>query len=174
MGVAISTVSRWADETPPDPFGRRPPKSWRPAWFGYPSPLPAYDRICERALGVPYLERLSADRPMGEVLGRLRESGLSIFVVVPDRAQVLELCRQIDIPDSSRLRWMETTWPSQWGQLDKLSRSVAGVGWPEFVLSYEPAGRPVELQIPGLRTLLAPLLHGLHVRPERVPTEDEG
>ncbi len=158
MEVGTGTVSRWASEGPNDPFlGRRSPKSWRSIWAGYPSPLPAYDRVFEKMRGRPFLDLLLESRPAEVVLAELREEGLSLLSA-GNEEQVREACRRLQIPASSVRRWLVTTWPSKWAALDRLAREVCGKGWPEFVLSYEPDRVPIPLPPPALAELTRPLL----------------
>lgn len=160
MGVGAGTVSRWVSEVSTDSKSYRTYRSHRSIWAGYPSPLPAYDRVYEKLVGKTYLDFLFGRSSVPDVLSELRSGGLSLLQAGTEE-EVLTACRSMQIPASSRRRWICTDWPSQWTALDRLSTEVCGRGWPEFVLSYEPERARVELPAPALAALSEPLLRSL-------------
>lgn len=163
MEVGTGTVSRWMAEVSTDGKSYRTYRSHRSVWAGYPSPLPAYDRVYERLVGKTYLDFLFRRSSVEEALSGLRSGGLSLLQAGTEE-EVLAACRSMQIPSSSRRRWLCTDWPTQWTALDRLSTEVCGKGWPEFVLSYEPGRAKVELPAPALAALSEPLLRSLSRR----------
>lgn len=157
MRVGTGTVSRWASEAERDLSDRQIVRTWRSMWAGYPSPLPAYDRVYEKLRGRSFLETCFSRRDSSEVLAELREEGLSLLGAGSEE-EICAACKHLQIPSSSRRRWMKTSWPSQWGALDLLSLETCGVGWPELVLVYEPTRAPLQLPGPGLSALLRPII----------------
>lgn len=167
MGVGIATVTRWLDDKPSDlPVGRRArARSWKSSWFGYPSPLPAFDRVCERLYGKDFFlvskEKLSTDEA---VFGAWRTEGLDLSLFLEEETFLRE-ARHFQIPPSSLERlWGKQDWPSQWSALDALSKHVVEQGWPEFVIGYQVDRCREKLIIPGLRCLTSPLLRKVNKR----------
>lgn len=157
--TSLATVSRWVHTSPESPFGRRAARSWRPTWFGYPSPLPAFDRICERVVGLDYFGALGkAGEGLESFLARLRVDGLSLGRVGLDEASIVTAAKTIHVPKTTIARLKTTLpWPSQWTALDRLSLSIVEMGWPEFVVGFHAEKVSEKLPPAALRELAMPL-----------------
>lgn len=161
MEVGIATITRWLEDKPSNlPLGRRAKaRSWKSSWFGYPSPLPALDRISERLHGKDFFllsqQRLSTS---DAVFSFWRREGIDPSLFLEEEGFLRE-AKRFQIPSSSLERlWSKQEWPSQWRALDALSIHVVERGWPEFVIGYQADHCREKLTAPGLHCLASPLL----------------
>lgn len=159
--VSGFTICRWMERFPsPPPLGLRVAhRSWRASWFGYPAPLPALDRICEHLSGKDLFHLTMEKEQVGptELWSQWRAHGMNASQFFSP-GEFLSASRQVKIPPTSFRRVCgQIDWPENWSRLDRLSRKVVGLGWPEFVADFENFGDSFSpAPIPGLRRLFWP------------------
>jgi hypothetical protein len=145
--VSHSTMSRWSNSPPGQVFGQRQDlRSYRSIWFGYPSPFPGFDRICEEIYGegtsfIGYcIERHGLQKTLRWLRGR---RGFGLEMIDASEEQVLVACDVVGIPAVTRRRWRHgLRYPKQWAALDLMAKDVVGLSWLETVLRVRPDTMP--------------------------------
>lgn len=168
MGIGTVTLYKWMKPAGKVFGPKRIVRSFRPLWFGYPSPLPGFDRICERTFGPEegYFSRaIAIEGSLETVLARIRKNGLSVDDLGIEKKEVTEICKKLQIPITTRWRWAKpVAYPSQWEALDKLSTVVASKGFVEFVLGFETTAQTRRLPEPALACLAGQVRRQIYKR----------
>jgi len=152
-------MSRWMNMDPGSLFGQGGTmRLYRSIWFGYPSPLPGFDRIVEEVYGPDdsflrlCVKRHGLKRTMQWMRGG-RGYGLEMLDIDPDALR--NAANDIGIPAATRRRWQSgLTYPTQWASLDRLARAVTGMSWFETVLRIRPSPVPRTVSVESLRCLI--------------------
>jgi hypothetical protein len=158
--VQVQTLSRWLAVRP----------SRGVAWYGYPSPLHAFDRIVQihvSAGGSLPIEpswlsetvRLN-DSDVEQALSMARSGGLSLPAAL-GRPDAQKFLLDLGIPASTRKRYLDPVpWPRSLVTLDRLSRSVTGTGWPEIVIDFDVTPR-LTVKRGAIEVMVSELLVGV-------------
>lgn len=158
-GVSPSTMSRWLNMKPGSLFGQGGSmRLYRSIWFGYPSPLPGFDRIVEEVydpddsfLGL-CVKRYGLKRTLQWMRGG---RGYGLEMLDMDHDQIRKAANAIGIPAATRRRWQSgLSYPTQWASLDRLARAVVDMSWFETVLRIRPSPVPRTVSIEALRCLV--------------------
>ncbi len=163
-GVSPSTMSRWMNMEPGSLFGQGGSmRLYRSIWFGYPSPLPGFDRIVEEVYDPDKsfvglcVERYGLKRTLQWMRGG-RGYGLEMLDIDPD--ELRRAANSIGIPAATRRRWQTgLSYPTQWVSLDRLAMAVVKMSWLETVLRIRPRPVPRTVSIEALRCLVEDASH---------------
>ena len=136
-----STLSRWMKSPPGALFGqRRDMTSYRSLWFGYPSPLPGFDRIIEEIFGddQSFIGHVTAQYGMNEALKQMRDpTRFGLRMLGATSAQIAQAAEAVGIPAVTRRRWSAgVPYPGPWVALDRLAKASHHSSWLQTVLSY--------------------------------------
>lgn len=157
--VSSSTMSRWMSMGPGSLFGQGGSmRLYRSIWFGYPSPLPGFDRIVEEVYdpNQSFLKLCVRKYGLRRTLRQMASpEGYGLDMLGLEVDDVRGAASVIGIPAATRRRWMSgLPYPSQWDSLDRLARHVVGMSWFETVLRVRPLPAPRTVSVDALRCLV--------------------
>lgn len=161
MGVSHATLSRWINLEVGQTFGQRSDdemRSYRSIWFGYPSPLPGFDRLCEELYDADdsFISICVRQFGLTKTLRWLRQdAGFGLEMLRAEPADIFAAGAEVGIPPVTVRRWMcGRKYPTQWCALDALTKHVLGVFWLEALIYVRPMGSPRQVPLPALRSMI--------------------